>query len=130
MTPPDADSLPGVYRNDETGGEIVLDPDGTFTATDISPDEAHGEDGGGAEPLDFSGQWKFHAAEASDDYINLFTKDDNFSKYANIQLYVDERVTTVGGIQLSPRGRPEVELHPDPDGPPTLVLTKLPPGGA
>lgn len=121
VAPPDADGLPGVYRSDETGGEILLDSDGTFTATDISADEATG--GGGTDLLDFSGQWEFVASEGSRDFVYLETKDGGLGKIGDIQLYVSERVT-VAGIQLSPGGRPEVEIQPDPDGPPSLVLTK------
>jgi hypothetical protein len=50
----DAAELPGVYRSSETGGEVELGSDGTFTATDVSADESVGS--GGGAPIDFSGQ--------------------------------------------------------------------------
>ncbi|WP_435297240.1 hypothetical protein [Streptomyces sp. YPW6] len=53
----DPGELPGAYRDEETGGEIVLNSDGTFFATGISPDDATG--GGGADARDFSGRWEF-----------------------------------------------------------------------
>lgn len=104
----DPDELPGVYLNDKTGGKVLLNPDKTFTATDISANEATGS--GGTDPLDFSGEWEFVANEESSDFVYLETKNGGLGKIGDLQLYV--------------RSQPEVEIQPDPDGPPTLVLAK------
>ncbi|MGW7195361.1 hypothetical protein [Streptomyces chryseus] len=118
--PTDAEELPGVYRSDETGGEILLDSDGTFTATDISADEAKGS--GGTDPLDFSGRWEFVASDGRD-FVYLTTEDGGLGKVGDIQLYVNSRLA-VGGKELLPRGPLVVDIQPDPDGPPSVVLTK------
>ncbi|MEU6676458.1 hypothetical protein [Streptomyces sp. NPDC046925] len=104
----DADELPGVYRSDKTGGKIRLDSDGTFTATDISADEATGS--GDTDPIDFSGRWEFVARDEASDFVYLTIKEGGLGK--------------VGGIQLYPKDSQVVELHPDPDGPPSVVLAK------
>lgn len=108
-TPIDPDELPGVYRNEETGGEVVLDPDGTFSVTGVSAEESVG--GGGADPADFSGRWEFVDSETTSDFVYLTVDDDGLGK--------------IGGLQLYPNGRGEVKFRPDPDGPPSLVLTKV-----
>ncbi|MDR3083920.1 MAG: hypothetical protein LBV60_23895 [Streptomyces sp.] len=100
----DPDELPGVYRDDATGGEIVLDSDRTFSATDVSTDGFSG-------PADFSGQWEFLDNQASSDFIYLTIDDGGLGKIAGIQLYTTDRGT--------------VEFHGDPDGPPSMVLTKV-----
>ncbi|MFD5430129.1 hypothetical protein [Streptomyces sp. NPDC127084] len=97
------EELPGVYRNDKTGGELLLDSDGTFSATDVSAD-------GSSDPADFGGRWEFHDSQASSDFIYLTVDDGGLGK--------------ISGIQLYPSGREAVEFRPDPDGPPSLELTK------
>lgn len=99
----DPDQLPGVYRNDKTGGEILLDSDGRFSATGVSTDDSAG-------PADFSGRWEFLDNRASDDFIYLTVEDGGLGKIAGIQLYPD--------------GRGAVEFRPDPDGKPLPKLTK------
>ncbi|WP_405715480.1 MULTISPECIES: hypothetical protein [unclassified Streptomyces] len=100
----DADELPGVYRNDETGGEVLLDSDGTFSATDVSTDEFSG-------PADFSGRWEFLDNQASSDFVYLTIDDGGLGR--------------TGGIQLYTRGEGTVYFQYEPDGPPTLVLTRV-----
>ncbi|MGW2183438.1 hypothetical protein ACWCXX_36495 [Streptomyces sp. NPDC001732] len=119
--PTDADELPGVYRSDETGGEILLDPDGTFSATDISADEAKGS--GGTDPLDLHGRWEFVAGDKASDFVYLETEEGGLGKIGDIQLHVNSRVA-LGGKEILPRGPLVVQVQPDPDGPPSLVLTK------
>ncbi|MGW2110403.1 hypothetical protein [Streptomyces sp. NPDC001948] len=98
----DPDELPGVYRNGKTGGEITLDSDGTFTATDLSTDVQ-------SDPADFHGQWEFVDSSA-DDFV-----------YLNI----DERgIGEVSGVQLYARGGGKVAFS-TPDGSWSLVLTKV-----
>ncbi|WP_228044767.1 hypothetical protein [Streptomyces ferrugineus] len=99
----DPDELPGVYHNDATGGEIVLDSDGTFSATDVSTDDS-------SSPDDFSGQWEYISSDTSSDFIMLDIKDGGLRK--------------VTGVQLYPSGRGTVEFRA-PDEPPYLVLTKV-----
>ncbi|MCM9079293.1 MULTISPECIES: hypothetical protein [Streptomyces] len=118
--PAEPDELPGVYRNEETGGEIQLKSDGTFSATDISADEATG--GGDTAPLDFSGRWEFVDTGTSIDagraFVYLTAKDGELGKAGDIQLYVN------GREGLLSRGPLTVDFQPDPDGAPSLVLTK------
>ncbi len=104
----DAGELPGVYRNSETGGEIELGSDGTFTATGISADEYVGR--GGADPVDFSGRWQFLGDQAGSDFVYLAIETGGTG--------------TIGGVQLYTRGGGKVEFNPDPDGPPSLTLTE------
>lgn len=99
----DPDELPGVYRNDRTGGEILLDADGTFFATDISEGEVTGR--GSADPVDFSGQWDFTGSN----FVYLEVDDGELGKDFDIQLYT---------------GPNKAYLSPDPDGPVTLKLIK------
>ncbi|MFP3991014.1 hypothetical protein U9R90_26810 [Streptomyces sp. E11-3] len=121
--PVHTDELPGVYRNDETGGEIRIDPDGTFSATDISAAEA--TLGGNSEkPLDFGGQWDFTCARVGCDFIYLEVDNGELSADVDIQLYLSDRVT-VAGIKFYSPGEVTVYLHPDVDGPPSLELTKV-----
>lgn len=97
----DAEDLPGLYRNNETGGEILLDSDGTFTATDLSTD-SH------SDPANFHGQWEFVDSSASD----------------FVYLNIDERgIGEVSGVQLYARGGGKVAFS-TPDGSWSLVLTK------
>lgn len=103
--PVDPDDLPGVYRDDETGGEIVLNADKTFAATDIPSDAT----GVGTAPADFSGTWEFTETDGSADFVYLTVDDGGLG--------------TIGGIQLYPSGG-DMEFHADPDGPPSLVLTR------
>ncbi|MFE7512545.1 hypothetical protein ACFU8I_15220 [Streptomyces sp. NPDC057540] len=97
----DAEDLPGLYRNKETGGEIRLDSNGTFTATHLSTD-AH------TDPADFHGQWEFVDSSGSD----------------FVYLDIDERgIGEVSGVQLYARGGGKVAFS-TPDGSWSLVLTK------
>ncbi|WP_406506610.1 hypothetical protein [Streptomyces sp. NBC_01602] len=98
----DPDELPGVYRNGKTGGEITLDSDGTFTATDLSTDVQ-------SDPANFHGQWEFVDSSASD----------------FVYLNIDERgIGEVSGVQLYARGGGKVAFS-TPDGSWSLVLTKV-----
>ncbi|MFJ3768267.1 hypothetical protein ACIPQJ_18005 [Streptomyces sp. NPDC090082] len=98
----DPDELPGVYRNGKTGGEITLDSDGTFTATDLSTDEQ-------SEPADFHGQW---------------TYQDSFGGEF-VYLDIAERgIGEISGVQLYTRGGGKVAFSL-PDGSWSLVLTKV-----
>ncbi|MFF9847671.1 hypothetical protein [Streptomyces litmocidini] len=97
----DAEDLPGLYRNKETGGEIRLDSDGTFTATDLSTD-SH------SDAADFHGRWKFVDSSGSD----------------FVYLNIEERgIGEVAGVQLYTRGGGKVAFS-TPDGSWSLVLTK------
>ncbi|MER7176031.1 hypothetical protein [Streptomyces mesophilus] len=99
----DPDELPGVYRNGKTGGEIALDSDGTFTATDLSTDEH-------SDPEDFHGQWEFEDDGLFGDFIYLD---------------IEERgIGEVSGVQLYARGGGKVEFSL-PDGSWSLALTKV-----
>lgn len=109
MAPVDVDELPGTYRNDETGGEIRLEADRTFSATGVSGAQAAG--GGGEEPVDFSGSWEFVDSDTSRDHVYLWNEDGGLDR--------------IGGIQLYPSGPSEVEFYADADGPPSLVLTRV-----
>ncbi|MDI3409349.1 hypothetical protein [Streptomyces cavernicola] len=91
-----------MYRNEETGGEITLGSDGTFSATDVSTD-------GSSSPGDFSGRWEY-VDSASSDFIMLDIKDGGRRK--------------VTGVQLYPSGESTVEFRA-PDEPPSLVLTSV-----
>lgn len=106
MASVDADALPGTYRSEETGGQILLMSDGTFSAAGVSPQEATGV--GGTGPIDFHGRWEFHDSETSRDFVYLTIEGGELA---------------LGGIQLYPSGE-TVEFNPDPDGPPSLTLTK------
>ena len=98
----DPDELPGVYRDGKTGGEIRLDSDGTFTATDLSTD-VH------SDPANFHGRWEFVDSSASD----------------FVYLNIDERdIGEVSGVQLYARGGGKVAFS-TPDGSWSLVLTKV-----
>ncbi|NGO79793.1 hypothetical protein G6045_29660 [Streptomyces sp. YC504] len=98
----DPDELPGVYRSGKTGGEITLDSDGTFTATDLSTDEH-------ADPEDFHGDWDFVDSSGSD----------------FVYLNIEERgIGEVSGVQLYARGGGKVEFSL-PDGSWSLSLTKV-----
>ncbi|AZM51283.1 hypothetical protein DMA15_00700 [Streptomyces sp. WAC 01529] len=97
----DPDELPGVYRDEETGSQITLGSDGTFSATAVSTD-------GSSRPGDFSGQWEF-VDSSSSDFIMLDIKDGGRRE--------------VTGVQLYPSGDGTVEFR-TPDEPPSLVLTK------
>ncbi|MEU8465779.1 hypothetical protein [Streptomyces sp. NPDC029003] len=100
----DPDELPGVYRNGKTGGEITLDSDGTFTATDLSTDEH-------SEPADFHGQWKFEDSSFGGEFVYLDIAERGIGEVSGVQLY------TRGG------GKVAFSL---PDGSWSLVLTKVP----
>lgn len=93
--------LPGTYRNDETGGEIQLRSDRTFSATDVATSPS-------SDPADFSGRWE---------YID----NQNF-----VYLSLDENggLGNIYGIQLYMDGEGTVYFRSDPDGPPSLVLTE------
>ncbi|WP_067812409.1 hypothetical protein [Actinomadura kijaniata] len=100
----DADELPGVYRSEATGGEVRLGSDGTFSATGVSTGIVSGR-------ADFRGRWEFVDSSSSRDFVYLAIEDGGLGR--------------IGGVQLYPRGRASVEFHGDPDGPPSLVLTKV-----
>ncbi|MFD3679298.1 hypothetical protein [Streptomyces sp. NPDC058613] len=104
MAPVDPAELPGVYRNDKTGGEITLDSGGTFSATDVSTDGFSG-------PADFSGRWEFLDNEAASDFVYLSVGDGGLGRIAGIQLYAE--------------GQGTVYFRHDLDGPPTLVLKRV-----
>ena len=108
VRPVDPDELPGVYRNDETDGEISLDADGTFSATGISAEDVSMSAGAGI--VEFSGTWDFLCAKTDCDFVYLTIENDGLGKIGDIQLYTE--------------GPGTVYLHPDPDGPITLELTK------
>lgn len=99
----DTEELPGVYRNNATGNEIVLESDGTFSATDVSTDSL-------SDPTDFSGRWKFVDSSSSSDFIYLTVDDGGLGR--------------TDGIQLCTSGRGTVEFR-TPDKPPSLVLTRV-----
>ena len=105
-TPIEADQVSGTYRSAETGGELRLEPDGTFLATGISGDEVVGS--GGADTGDFSGQWEV-VDYGSDDVVYLS---------------IDEGLGGVYGLPLNLHGQDAFELRPDPDGPVSLVLER------
>jgi hypothetical protein len=100
----DPDELPGVYRNDATGGEIRLDANGTFSATDVLTD-------GHSGPADFKGRWEFLDDQASSDFIYL--------------TIVDGGLGGIAGIQLWPAGRGKVEFKAPDEPRPFMVLTKV-----
>ncbi|MFE7468746.1 hypothetical protein ACFU6R_32200 [Streptomyces sp. NPDC057499] len=99
----DTAELPGVYRSTATGSEILLDSDGTFSATDMSTDSA-------SAPADFSGRWEFVDSESSSDFVYLTVEDGGLGN--------------VNGVQLYPGGPGTLEFR-TPDEPPSLVLTKV-----
>ncbi|MDT0378555.1 hypothetical protein RM572_07155 [Streptomyces sp. DSM 42041] len=101
--PVDPDTLPGVYRNDETGGELVLASDRTFSATDVSTDDSPDTD-------DFSGSWDVVERETADDFVYLAIEDGTLGRIGGIQLYTGSPGT--------------VYFRYDPDGPPSLILTR------
>lgn len=102
----DPDELPGVYRNDGTGAELRLESDGKFTAVDVVTD-------GSSDPADFSGRWEWLGDRAAGDFVYLSVENGGLGLTAGIQLY--------------PSGGNAVEFRPDPDGPPSLKLTKTAP---
>ncbi|MFD5326423.1 hypothetical protein [Streptomyces sp. NPDC127092] len=99
----DPGELPGVYRNDGTGAELRLEPDGTFSAVDVVTD-------GSSDPADFSGRWEWLGDQAGSDFVYLSVDSGALGKVAGIQLY--------------PSGGNTMEFRPDPDGPPSSKLTK------
>jgi hypothetical protein len=106
----DADEIPGVYRNPETGGEIHLEPDGTFSASGISADEMVGS--GGTDPREFGGRWDAANSTEASDFVYLIIDDEGLE---------DSRI---GGVQLYLSGGDAVEFFADVDGPPSLVLER------
>ncbi|WP_406419688.1 hypothetical protein [Streptomyces sp. NBC_01614] len=99
----DTDELPGVYRNEATGGKLQLESDGTFSATGVSTDRSSGS-------ADFSGRWEFVDSQGAGDFIYLTVEDGGLGR--------------TGGVQLWPKGPKSVYFQDDPDEPPALVLTK------
>ncbi|MER5761930.1 hypothetical protein [Streptomyces sp. NPDC002082] len=91
-----------MYRSAETGAEIRLDADGRFSATDISEGEVEGQ--GSTDPIDFGGKWSVTPSN----FVYLEVDGDGLS---DIQLYTE--------------GPKKAYLHPDPDGPVTLTLTRV-----
>lgn len=59
--------MPGLYRNDATGSEILLKADGTFSASDVSGNEATGN--GATDRVDFSGRWELIGNGSSSDFV-------------------------------------------------------------
>ncbi|MFJ3662945.1 hypothetical protein ACIPPM_21050 [Streptomyces sp. NPDC090119] len=100
----DTDELPGEYRNEKTGGQIRLAPDGAFTARHVSIDSFSG-------PADFHGQWEFVDSSTTSDFIYLDVKDRGLGTSSGIQLYTSGD----GTVQFS-----------TPDDSWSLVLTKVP----
>ncbi|GAB2932328.1 MULTISPECIES: hypothetical protein [unclassified Streptomyces] len=99
----DPENLPGLYRNEKTGGEIRLDSDGTFSATHLST-------GKHADPGDFHGTW---------DFVDNGTLSDDF-----VYLDIDERgIGEVSGVHLYARGGGKIAFS-TPDGSWSLELTK------
>ncbi|GGU84883.1 hypothetical protein GCM10010275_20030 [Streptomyces litmocidini] len=99
----DAEDLPGLYRNEQTGGEIRLDSDGTFTATDLSTGEH-------TDPADFHGKWDF--------------VDNGTLSYDFVYLDIDGRgIGEVSGVHLYARGGGKIAFS-TPNGSWSLVLTK------
>lgn len=104
----DRDALPGAYRSDKTGAEIRLDSSGTFSATGVSAHETTGDES--ADPADFRGRWELVDSETTSDFVYLTIEGGGLG--------------TIGGVQLYPGGRETMEFRADPDGPPSLVLTR------
>ncbi|MER5935221.1 hypothetical protein [Streptomyces sp. NPDC002054] len=100
----DPDALPGLYRDDRTGAELRLGPDGTFSAEDVVTD-------GSSDPADFSGRWEWLGDRIGDDFVYLSVEDSGLGRTAGLQLY--------------PSGTNAVEFRPDPDRPPSLKLTRV-----
>ncbi|MFD8146741.1 hypothetical protein [Streptomyces sp. NPDC059708] len=100
----DPHALPGVYRNEKVGGEIVLGADGTFSATGVSTGYTTG-------PADFGGRWEFVTRKGADDFVSLSVHGDGLGRIGEVQLYAE--------------GGDEVYFRADPDGPPNLVLKKV-----
>ncbi|MER8096104.1 hypothetical protein [Streptomyces goshikiensis] len=101
----DADELPGTYRNDKTGGEILLDVNGRFSATGISQSDATGR--GGVVPIDFGGTWS-----ATPSKFVYLEPDDTGGR-------------DMGDIQLWTASAGKMFLRPDVDGPITLKLVRV-----
>ncbi|MFJ9621783.1 hypothetical protein [Streptomyces sp. NPDC101181] len=97
------DDVPGTYRDQTTGGEIRLKADKTFSATDVSTD-------GTSDPADFSGRWDLVGGETSGGFVYLSIDEGSSGKVRGIQLYTKDKDT--------------VYFSPDPDGPPSLELTR------
>ncbi|WP_371681511.1 hypothetical protein [Streptomyces sp. NBC_01276] len=101
----DADDLPGTYRDGKTGGEILLDVNGRFSAKGISKSDAMGR--GGTVPVDFGGTW----SATPSNFVYLEPDDGGGRDMEDIQLW-----TASAG---------KVFLHPDVDGPITLKLIRV-----
>lgn len=93
-----------MYRDDDTGGEVRLDADGSFSATDVETDDASG-------PADFHGSWEFHDSGTTTDFVYLSVEDGGLGR--------------TGGVQLYTTGEDTVAFHGDPDGPPAMVLRRV-----
>ncbi|MEU6241461.1 hypothetical protein [Streptomyces sp. NPDC047024] len=100
----DTDELPGEYRNEKTGGQIRLAPDGAFTARHVSTSSS-------SDPADFHGRWEFVGSTSSSDFIYLDVADRGLGNVSGIQLYTSGD----GTVEFS-----------TPDNPWSLVLTKVP----
>ncbi|MER7625370.1 hypothetical protein [Streptomyces sp. NPDC126503] len=99
----DPAELPGVYRDDGTGAQLRLASDGTFSAVDVVTD-------GSSDPADFSGRWEWLGDRAGGDFVYLSVDSGGLGPVAGLQLY--------------PSGGNTVEFRPDPDGPPSLRLSR------
>jgi hypothetical protein len=106
----DVDEIPGVYQNVETGGEIHLESDGTFSASGISADQVVGS--GGSDPQTFAGRWEFVDSAASSDFVYLLIDGEGLGGAA------------IGGVQLYLGNGNAVEFFADVEGPPSLVLDR------
>ncbi|MFF9473914.1 hypothetical protein ACF1E9_15020 [Streptomyces roseolus] len=99
----DPGELPGVYRNEGAGAELRLESDGTFSAVHVVADGSSGA-------ADFSGRWEWLGGRAGSDFVYLSVDGGGLGPIAGVQLY--------------PSGANAVEFRPDPDGPPSLKLTR------
>ncbi|MGY0489470.1 hypothetical protein [Streptomyces sp. WG-D5] len=102
----DPAGVPGIYRSEETGGEIRLHDSGRFSVAGISGSDLWWN--GTAESVSFSGSW---TAGSDANFVYLEADDTSGGR-------------DVGDIQLYTASTSEVFLQPDPDGPVTLKLDK------
>lgn len=103
----DPGSLPGTYRDGETGGEIRLRADGRFSVTGIPESDLWWH--GGPASVDFDGTW---SATSHSKFVYLEPDDTSGGR-------------DLGDIQLYTASPKKVFLHPDVDGPVTLELVKV-----
>ncbi|MGA4980337.1 hypothetical protein [Streptomyces cinereoruber] len=99
----DPEALPGVYRNEDTGAEIRLGADGRFSAIGLSQDDVE-IDGGTAALDDFGGTWN--------------PTPSNF-------VYLEPERDGISDIQLWTVSSEKVYLHPNVEGPISLILVRV-----